>query len=121
MINKAIKLAIEKGGYVKGGWDSGIKWNPKFGENGIKSWNGSLPVYIAYAEIILDPEFWQSLGKALGWEEDEVVPYDLSKLDKFEWIIRFHRLPRWRFNAQRYFDLVLTGGDTEKFWNNLLV
>ena len=54
--------------------------------------------------IALDPSFWQALGKALGWSEfeDETGHYF------------------WRVTAHDFYDLILTGGDTEKFWDDLL-
>jgi hypothetical protein len=48
-------------------------------------------------EIALDPTFWQALGKALGW------------IKEYWW-------PR----AMKFYDLILTGGDTDAYWNELL-
>lgn len=60
--------------------------------------------------IAQDPLFWQALGKALEWSE---VTFTDDKKDTY--------LPNsWIAHATDYFKLVLTGGDTEKFWNNLL-
>lgn len=116
-MNEAIKLAIEKGGYEA--VEFPIGHNDKY-----------------YKEkIALDPLFWQALGKALGenreheWfrcenenckADSEYVSmifcsYCGTKLSKFikhsEW---------WKTTAMQYFDLVLTGGDTEKFFKELL-
>ena len=55
---------------------------------------------------ILDPLFWQALGKALG--------HGINQRDNVT-----NRLI-WQQLALDYFDLVLTGGDTEKFWKELL-
>jgi len=51
----------------------------------------------------LDPDFWRALGKALGWREDT-----------------FDMWGMWYFNAQEFQKLILTGGDTEAFWRDLL-
>ncbi len=48
-------------------------------------------------EIALDPSFWQSLGKALGWQED-----------------RWFEMGKW------FCGIIFRGGDTEKFWDELL-
>jgi hypothetical protein len=91
-MNEAIKLAIEKGGYKT---VSEEHWK----QYGVKEF------------IILDPLFWQALGKALGWNETDKLAHDLHSPD-IE--------PLWYLFAMEYFDLVLTGGDTEKFWKELL-
>jgi hypothetical protein len=58
-------------------------------------------------KIALDPSFWQALGKALGWEK-------ANRETRTEiWL-------EWKWNAHRFYDLVLTGGDTEKIWKELL-
>lgn len=49
----------------------------------------------------LSPGFWQALGRTLGWTMDERVRVD-------------------RFNAHEFLDLILTGSDTEKFWDEIL-
>jgi hypothetical protein len=60
-----------------------------------------------WQEIALDPSFWQALGKALGWN---VTGRQLAMNSK----------PNWQIWATRFYDLILTGGDTEKFWADLL-
>ena len=55
--------------------------------------------------IALDPTFWQALGKALGWGDSHS-----DALGRAE----------WRLNAWRFYDLIFSGGDTEKFWQELL-
>ena len=54
----------------------------------------------AFTLLTADPLFWQALGKALGWKPEN----------------GFY----WEEEALRYFRLVLNGGDTEKFWEELL-
>jgi hypothetical protein len=95
MIN-AIKLAIEKGGY-----DKDIANSNQFSRERTE------------AEIILDPLFWQALGKALGWGENAGIK---SSDIENTWL----PLSGWKYHAHQYFDLVLTGGDVEKFWKELL-
>lgn len=105
-MNEAIKLAIEKGGY---------KFSP------IIEWYR--PIASIYADhckpldyplnsVFSDPLFWQALGKALidhrRWRRPITVNKGLP--DK----------PVWLFHALRYHELILTGGDTERFWKDLL-
>src|SRR4051794_8317136 len=80
-------------------------------------WTPPLPL-VTYPSFnksaALDPSFWQSLGKALGWgktdycwgcgyDEGETISTDV-----------------WFVNAHRFYDLILTGSDTDAFWKELL-
>jgi hypothetical protein len=89
-MNEAIKLAIEKGGYNLLG-DSTI---------------GRFTRYCK-AEVIQDPLFWQALGKALRWESN----YQRKRGG-------YHFA--WLHNAIQYHEMVLTDGDTDTFWKELL-
>ena len=105
-LNNAIKLAIEKGGYLS-------KLRPIFplntqlvsNESGkaifVEIRDGSC--YQSTAYIFQDPLFWQALGKALGWAEEYVSFAN-----------------NWRTNWHRYIDCLAEGNDTDKFWKDLL-
>ncbi len=54
-----------------------------------------------YQIVLLDPEFWKALGKGLGWSEN------LKDKD-------------WIGVALDFFELKLTGGDENSFWEELL-
>lgn len=56
----------------------------------------------------LDPSFWQSLGKTLGWNEHDGA------------LTHFGMEEGWRFHAIRFYDLILTDGDTKVFWDEVL-
>lgn len=78
---------------------------------------------------VLDPLFWQALGKELGLglvkeHCSHYYPYSQknctvckTKLDS-----RHNKKAGddWRRTALRFYDLILTGGNTEKFWQELL-
>lgn len=75
------------------------------------------------------PEFWQALGKALGWEEEVCWGCGKRFLDGYMTcqtrnckINEFasNPIPYWRFVGKRFYDLILTGGDTGKFWEEIL-
>lgn len=89
-INKAISSAIEKGGY-NGGYRYGDDLD-----------------FVTNLRIINDPLFWQALGKALGKGQ---CPCKAKECDIRDW---------WIDTAMQYHYLVLAGGDTEKFWKELL-
>src|SRR5436853_2595530 len=99
-MKNAIKLAIEKGGYAN--FTQSADWSVR-------------PDYIM-AVIVQDPLFWQALGKALGWDK-------YSSGDGFWGFTgdeEYREELTWKTKAHQHFDLVLTGGDTEKFWKELL-
>ena len=55
-----IKTAIEKA--IKGGWGSDVLWG------------NTINKYISpknYSTILLDPKFWETLGKSEGWNEED--------------------------------------------------
>lgn len=84
------KQAIEKA--IEGGWQPTIP-------------HERMPT----ASIALDPTFWQALGKGCGWVEKH-TPDHLECPD----------LECWCNIANIFTRIVLTDGDTEKFWKELL-
>jgi hypothetical protein len=112
-MNEAIKLAIEKGGFGFGDFflsatqNKTLKWriNEKFQQ--VILWDSpdyrESDVYkFSFNDVAMMSSFWQALGKALKWK--------IGPLGQ----------PLWLYYAHRYFDSVLTGGDQEKFWNQLI-
>lgn len=93
------KLAIERA--IEGGWAESLTDFLNTNGDDLKS----------PQEIALDPSFWQSLGKVLVWEK-MCDPYC-----RFENCVD---CANWLPKAHRFYDLILTGGDTEKFWEELL-
>lgn len=95
-VNKAIGLACENG-YC---WTVGVTLN----------------------SMLLDPKWWQSLGKAMGWEE--FAPYSvLVKEKKILSAEDFYPtiMETWKLYALRFYEINLTeGGDTEAFFTTLL-
>lgn len=61
------------------------------------------------AEIALDPSFWQSLGKSLGWTEKEEFFFKEDRWTK-----------GWHNEALKFYDLILTGRSTDEFWKEIL-
>lgn len=103
-MNEAIKLAIEKGGYP-------AQWDELYGQAVFSDNDGGY--FANNYKMVLDPLFWQALGKALGWGEiDFSIPHYYNRQDPKPSCILCQ--------AHIYFDLVLTGGDTKQFWKDLL-
>lgn len=74
-------------------------------------------------EIALDPSFWQSLGKALGWEKqcEFCEAWFEPENPRHCWC---DTKPFWIGGhikrARDFYDLILTGGDTDAYWKELL-
>jgi hypothetical protein len=66
-------------------------------------------------QVLLDPKFWQALGKSLGWElvdhKVHALAYSLGK-----------ELPnqKWLYNWHLFIDHLAEGKDPEEFFTNLL-
>jgi hypothetical protein len=99
------KTVIEKA--IEGGWQPNFSaeryWPPSAIEAIL------VKPKFKWRLIALDPTFWQALGKALGgknWTQKEYI-------DERE-------VEAWFANAINFYWLILTNGDTDKFWNELL-
>lgn len=103
---------------------------------------------IALTAVALDPSFFQALGKALGWDKNKNLEYTLIADAEVRWIrmgqetelpaiidrhneenrmkYRIHEAIKdieardWKYHAQCFYDLILTGGSTDEFWDDLL-
>ena len=110
-MNEAIKLAIEKGGLDVSQVVPLSLWAGKQG------W-----AKLATEQMFVTSHlFWQAVGKALEWEER--YKYYLSFVENECCGCSggiYDIKPEWQYHAHQYFDLVLTGGSTEKFWKDLL-
>lgn len=75
-------------------------------------------------KVALDPSFWQGLGKALGWEMAKECPcchkeYEYCRCDNCS-IQEGGKYIEWQANARGFYDLILTGGDTKAYWQDIL-
>jgi hypothetical protein len=105
-MNNAIRKAVE-GGYQL---PEEIKKGYKF----IKTWRGSFlyeivdgketDIEFSVDTILLDPQFWQCLGKALWWKEDE----------------RRYGTARWHYEAVRFMQDIMMGKSVDTFFKSLL-
>ena len=89
-------------------------------------------VRLCVSDIALDPTFWQALGKAVprvgvddqwktttctcGGMDFHVFGHDAHHLD----CARPNAPRGCLFHAKKFIDLVLTGGNTKKFWEEVL-
>lgn len=63
--------------------------------------------------MALTPKFWQCLGKAKGWpSEDGSIPIEMT--------FGTWEIERPTGRALQFCRLILTGGDVEAYWNEIL-
>lgn len=99
-MNEAIKLAIEKGGYLKGPY-----WWPVQKPKGIElRGDDQDKEFRTVEQIILDPLFWQALCKAKPLNGEQDI---------------WDETPTWIFIAKRWFNSRLKGKEDE-FWESIL-
>jgi len=111
-IETAIKEAVEKGGYIyKGSADFQFAGNYK----GCIFWrneSGSYIEILPFEKILLDPFFWQALGKAREWPA--FLPY--GGFDAFE---EYMEITGWKAQWHRFIDHLAEGKDAESFFSAL--
>lgn len=66
------------------------------------------------AIALLDPLFWQALGRSLGWGDKNTSMWDI-KGTIFE-----IEMPEWEHHWHRFIDHLAEGKDAESFFNELL-
>src|SRR5215216_4313424 len=71
----------------------------------------------SYEECFCDPKFWQSLGKARGWEYCKLHSFEGSSEGCLECAVEKKNL--WKIHALRYFETRLSGGNLKNFWESL--
>ncbi len=119
---KAIKIAIENGWYPTDGNTEPVDWNYKHGTLWAYEADGTGMCWTD-PMIVQTPLFWQALGKGLGWDVSYGVYGHRAKYPGSVWDshgeLYFHgTLPN--YYALRYFELLLTNGDLNKFWDEIL-
>ena len=68
----------------------------------------------------IHPSFWECLSKALGWRvrardqfHNEMLEYEFQ----YQGAVMEYS---WEYVAKKFYDIILTGGSTDEFWNDLL-
>lgn len=126
-IEQAIKEAVEKGGY----WSI---HRTRIHDFNFRRIGRLSPAFGLGDHVLLDPSFWQALGRARGWEE-LVSKYGTRKDD----YIALYRRPgtgrnswekqvvgsedsnsEWRYHWHRFIDHLAEGKDAESFFAALL-
>lgn len=93
-----IQTAIQKA--VEGGWDK-TRATLDFNEGGGEQ--------IWESDMILDPLFWQALGKSMGWDGTDCLHNGCKDHPSKEWKVRWHEL----------IDHLAEGKSIEDYFNDL--
>lgn len=107
-MEKAIRSAIE-GGWGKNPFNGKLvtfhwdKMGNNFRKAEIQEVNGAT---MSVNDILLDPLFWQALGKAEGWKEDDLV--------------YLPRCQTWSWKWHRFIDHIADGKSIDSFFGELL-
>lgn len=95
-----MKEAIQKA--IEGGWD--IHWVHAVGISEVAERHSE--------RVLLDPTFWQALGKSLGWKE--TAQTGLYK-DGYAQI-----MSGWKYNWLLFINHLAEGKDPDDYFNQLL-
>lgn len=107
-IEQAIKEAVEKGGYVNNAYFMlKSETNKRLEAN----------------TILLDPLFWQALGKARGWGSSFgfIRTSDTGEIESWLESDSAGTVYQWRYYWHRFIDHLASGGDAELFFKELMV
>lgn len=119
---RAIELAREAG--FAHGTLLGMKCVEVEDDNVVFSDGQGTTCTLRLSQIALTPSFWVALGKALGWEGKyrETIVGVGHAADGLSAEVKKVRSKNevWFDTAHRFYDLILTGGDTEKFWADII-
>lgn len=117
-MDKAIKLAIE-GGYRK---DKVVIE----GENLLEITDMTKLTALS-GIFLLDPLFWQFLGKSMGWPENRpeyLCPscrtIGIGKTNHMSDCSIKDRHTTWRINWHRFIDHLISGGNIDEFFEKLI-
>jgi len=98
------KSAIKKA--VSGGWNSSYLPNDE------EYWTRE-----HFCVVALDLSFWQALFPWTGFDGHYIKCALYEKQDED---CNCSKKEEWKEKAHHFYDLILTGGNTEKFWQELL-
>lgn len=116
-----MKEAIQKA--IEGGWipfgEKITEWEFYDGILKVFALDGKkhrLKEYYLQEQIILDPFFWQALGKVEGWDTSNMKQW-WQKSDIRD---KITLLDRWENEMHSFIDHIAGGGDVDSFFKKLL-
>lgn len=112
-IRKAISLAF------KGEWNPKKYNHRKLMHMTRKTWSNSVAASLSLGEIMMDPLFWQALGKAEGWKKE----IRLGKCNHPDCDGSGCDMPGtgdWKYQWHKFIDHLAENKDIDSFFNDLL-
>jgi hypothetical protein len=116
-IEDALKKATEGGYHIYGA--DGVDTHYEGANSDFSAWtrtDNASTFMVAVEETFLDPHFWQTLGKALGWDQTVVTMHTVENG-------RPTIVPRagqhWLAQWHRFFDHLAAGKTPEAFFDTL--
>lgn len=89
-----IQTAIERA--IEGGWNNSRPVFGLLGEGFFDVWAADGSDHIVrytFNDILLDPDFWQAVGKVEGWRSECVLHGAIAHFDcQVEWLYNWHRM-----------------------------
>ena len=107
-VEQAIKKAIE------GGWKKGF--DIRFEYRCVLTDEPNSEGAIQYEEIFLDPSFWQSVGKSMGWDAADQQQWANNNGRK--WFLAV-KAPYWLFQMLQFTRHLAEGKTAESFFAEL--
>ena len=113
-MNKAIQKAIE------GGWNGTIV-KPDTRVYDLPEYKMAYD-HTRFCIALLDPLFWQALGKAEGWGNSFgfIQTSDTGEIDKWLESDSAGTVYQWRYHWHRFIDHLSEGKDPDSFFNELI-
>ena len=107
-IQEAIEKAIEGGWYIQGCVPKKVGFIEEYESNFICENKNGMSVNVMHptASIFLDPSFWRSLGKEMGWEKENVITNSVEYLE-------------WKGHWHRFIDYLAEGKSIEDYFKEL--
>lgn len=76
---------------------------------------------VPFSFLLLDPLFWQALGKADGWKDVYIGQPKYVKGALYGQSVTGNEVwQEWLYHWHRFIDHLAQGGDVDEFFNNLL-
>ena len=117
IIEQALTAATEGGYHIRG--SDGVDTSYEGASNEYSAWtrkDNHSTFMVAVEETFLDPEFWQALGRALGWDHKLMT---IHAIENGRPTIVTRARQHWLSHWHRFIDHLAEGKDAESFFASL--
>jgi len=116
-IQEAIDKASEEGYHIKG--SDGVDTDYSGASSEYSAWtrqDNKSSFMVAVEETFLDPQFWQALGRALGWNHAMITVHEVEN-GRPTVVTRARQ--HWLYHWHRFLDFLAEGKTAEDFFKSL--